>query len=275
MPIVFGAIAPHGGIAVAESLPPERRDVAAKTRGAMEELGRRFDAATPDATIVLTPHHVHVEGAMAVIVSSALEGSIGENSHRVSLRAPVDRALALSVLAALHDSGIRAVGVSFGGNDPTQAVAPMDWGTLIPLWFMGGRREPPLPVVVIAPARDLPDEAHVRAGRAIALAAAVSGRRVALIASCDHAHAHDANGPYGYSPRAKEFDAEVVALVSRDRLAGLLELDRGLIDEAKVDSYWQMLMLQGALGADEWTGELLSYEAPTYFGMLCAAYGPA
>ena len=24
--------------------------------------------------------------------------------------------------------------------------------------------------------------------------------------------------------------------------------------------------------ADRWRGELLSYEAPTYFGMLCAAY---
>jgi hypothetical protein len=33
-----------------------------------------------------------------------------------------------------------------------------------------------------------------------------------------------------------------------------------------------MLMLEGALGHDGWRGELLSYEAPTYFGMLCAAY---
>jgi len=44
--------------------------------------------------------------------------------------------------------------------------------------------------------------------------------------------------------------------------------------EAKADSYWQMLMLEGALGEGNWDGELLSYEAPTYFGMLCAAYAP-
>ena len=30
----------------------------------------------------------------------------------------------------------------------------------------------------------------------------------------------------------------------------------------------------GALGAG-WKGEFLSYEAPTYFGMLCASYSPA
>jgi aromatic ring-opening dioxygenase LigB subunit len=35
-----------------------------------------------------------------------------------------------------------------------------------------------------------------------------------------------------------------------------------------------MLMLHGALGSAGWRGELLSYEAPTYFGMLCASYEP-
>ena len=33
-----------------------------------------------------------------------------------------------------------------------------------------------------------------------------------------------------------------------------------------------MLMLHGALGRDGWRGELLSYEAPTYFGMICASF---
>jgi aromatic ring-opening dioxygenase LigB subunit len=111
-------------------------------------------------------------------------------------------------------------------------------------------------------------------GAAIALAAALTGRRVALIASCDHGHAHDASGPYGYNPRAKEFDERVVELVRENRLGALLELDRALLEEAKVDSYWQMLMLHGAL-SERWRGEVLSYEAPTYFGMLCAAYAPA
>ena len=35
-----------------------------------------------------------------------------------------------------------------------------------------------------------------------------------------------------------------------------------------------MLILGGATGDDGWRGELLSYEAPTYFGMLTAGYTP-
>ena len=52
----------------------------------------------------------------------------------------------------------------------------------------------------------------------------------------------------------------------------VLVLDPGLVRDAKPDSYWQMLMLHGALRGQGWRGELLSYEAPTYFGMLCASY---
>ncbi len=40
------------------------------------------------------------------------------------------------------------------------------------------------------------------------------------------------------------------------------------------DSYWQTLMLLGALKASPLKPELLSYEAPTYFGMACAAFEP-
>ena len=115
---------------------------------------------------------------------------------------------------------------------------------------------------------------HVRAGAALARAAAASGKRVALVASADHGHAHDPDGPYGFDPAAAEFDARVVELVRENRLAELPEIDLDLVERAKADSFWQLLMLHGALGDGGWRGELLSYEAPTYFGMLCASYTP-
>lgn len=272
MGLVFGCIAPHGGIAIAEACPPEQRDVAAVTRGGLEELGRRFDRAAPDVTVVLTPHNVHVDGAMAVIASGTVAGSL-EGSPQVALRTPVDRGLALAIRDAIGAEGIPVVGVSYGANDAAASTFPMDWAVLVPLWFMGGRATPPVPAVVVAPARDLSYQSHVVAGRAIARAAEASGKRVALIASCDHGHGHDAKGPYGFTPRSREFDEQVVAIVKQDDLGTLLRLDPALPLAAKADSFWQMLMLHGALG-DGWTGEFLTYEAPTYYGMLCASYRP-
>ncbi len=287
MALVFAAIAPHGGFAIAELVAPEDRDVALATRRGFEELGRRFDAAAPESAIVLTPHGIHVEDAMAVVTSGTLWGELKEGGARrsafdprtgersVSLTVKSDRDLALRCLEGLNGAGIRTVGVSYGGNDPATASFPMDWAVLVPLWFMGGRRATPVSAVSIAPARDMPFEAHVRAGEALRRVIDAYPRRVALIASCDHGHAHDANGPYGFHPAAKQFDERVVEIVKANDLARLLTFDAGFVADAKADSYWQMLMLHGALRRDAWRGELLSYEAPTYFGMLCASYVPA
>jgi len=271
--IVVAAIAPHGGIAVAELCDESELETAAATRAGLEELGRRFADAKPEAVVVLTPHNVHVDGAMAVIVAGKLEGVVGEEGREIALTAPVDVELALSLLDDLERACIPSIGISYGGNRPAEASMPMDWGALIPLWYMGGRAEPPTPVVLVSPARDLPPEVHVAAGRVIAETAASSGKRVALIASADHGHAHDPTGPYGFDPASAAYDRQIVELVRENRLAGLLEIDPGFVAEAQADSWWQMLVLHGAT-ADAFAAELLSYEAPTYFGMLCASFTP-
>jgi aromatic ring-opening dioxygenase LigB subunit len=271
--LVVAAIAPHGSMAIAEWCTREERGLAANTRAAMEDLGRRFASSSPDITVVLTPHNIHVVRAMSVVLAGTMAGTLEGGTAPISLRVPVALDLASAVVTAVGDAGVPIVGVSYGANDTAAAVFPMDWGTQVPLHFMGGRDDPPTPVVIITPARDLSWDAHVAAGRAIAKAAEMSGKRVALIASCDHGHAHDPKGPYGFSPASKDFDDRVVALVKRDALGELLHFDPAFVAEAKADSFWQMLMLHGAIG-DGWHGEFLSYEAPTYFGMLCAAYSP-
>lgn len=233
--IVFAAIAPHGDV----DAPPE-------LLAAMKELGSAFDATAPDAAIVATPHNVHIEGHFAVVTAA----KVGEHT--------VDRDLAASALAALRAEGLPAVGVSYGGNDATQAEHPLDWGTEIPLRFMRAAK-----VVVVCPARDRPLAEHVRAGEALAR---LPGR-LALIASADQGHAHAASGPYGFDPAAAEYDALAQEIVRSGRLD--FEPLARLVEPAKADSLWQMLVLQGALGQE--TGlELLNYSAPDYYGMLVA-----
>jgi aromatic ring-opening dioxygenase LigB subunit len=256
MTLVAAAIMPHG----TPALEP------GPTRDAMEEIGRRFEAAAPDAIVVVTPHNVHVEGHFAVLDAGRVAGSLEEWERPESLERTIDRELAGEVLAALRGVGLPALAVSYGGNDPAEAVAAMDWGTQIPLAFL-----PETPVVVVSPARDRPLSEHVRAGEAIA--AAGGARRIALVASADHGHAHDPAGPYGFDPAAAEYDRRIVELVRSGRLGAAAGLEE-LVAAAKADSLWQLLVLEGALGG-RFEAELLSYEAPTYFGMLCAAYAPA
>jgi aromatic ring-opening dioxygenase LigB subunit len=273
MSLVFAAIAPHGGLAIAEACTPDERLLAAATRAGMEELGRLFTAARPAAVIVATPHNVHIANALGVVVAGRVAGRLAGAPPSVALDVPSANDLAWLVLEALAAAEVPSVGVSFGSNDPETAVAPMDWGVLIPLWFMGGRHDPPVPLVVVTPARDLTAPAHIAAGAAIANAAAKSGRRVAFIASADHGHAHLEGGPYGYHASSKKYDTLICKLVRNGELERLSEIPLELVEEAKADSWWQMLMLHGATAG--WKGRLISYEAPTYFGMLTASYIPS
>src|SRR5256885_4061934 len=272
MPLVFACVAPHGSIAIPEAKPKDQPSLASATTAGMKELGRRFSAAEPDVSIVLTPHNIHVEGAMAVVDAASVSGDLVQWGSPIALRVPVDRQLALAVRDAIREAGIPVVAVSYGANDPATAVFPMDWAVLVPAHFMGGRSAPQVPVAVVAPARGLSDQVAGRAGQALRRAAAASRKRVALIASCDHGHGHDAKGPYGFTRKSKEFDEAVVNLIREGNGLGFSRLGSAFAREAKADSYWQMLMVEGALGHDGWKGELLSYEAPTYFGMLCPAY---
>jgi aromatic ring-opening dioxygenase LigB subunit len=79
-------------------------------------------------------------------------------------------------------------------------------------------------------------------------------------------------GPYGFHASAAKYDALVCKLVRTGKLDNLRDIAPEMVEQAKADSWWQMLMLHGATPG--WTGRLISYEAPTYFGMLTAAYSP-
>jgi aromatic ring-opening dioxygenase LigB subunit len=172
-----------------------------------------------------------------------------------------DRELAHAMIAALRADGLPAVGVSYGGNDPAEAEMPLDWGAEVPLRFIRAHR-----VVVVAPARDRPLDEHIRAGAA--LARATGDARVALVASADHGHAHDPDGPYGFDPAAAAYDTRFQELLAAQPLdfRPLAEL----VDAAKADSLWQLLVLQGATDG---SAELLAYAAPTYYGMAVAVVG--
>jgi aromatic ring-opening dioxygenase LigB subunit len=256
--IVFAAIAPHGGLVFDQ---PE-----APTRQGMEELGRRFAAAAPEAAIVLTPHGLGIDGHFAVVRSARLEGDASQwTDVDTHYEGPGDPRLADDCIGELQRAGLPALGITFGSTAAGSSTMPLDWGALIPLWFMRA------PAVVVSPCRELSNDDHVRAGRA--LVEATGGRRVALIASADHGHGHTPDGPYGFAAESAEYDRRIQELIAANDLAALVAWDAGYAVAAKADSFWQLLMLHGAIG-DRFEADLLTYEAPTYYGMLTASFAP-
>jgi len=268
--LVFAAIAPHGSDIVSQIAPDPA--VMAQTRAAMHELRRRCAAAAPETIVVATPHGIIAEGAVSLGATHVAAGLLGDPQGR-HVKAVFENDLELT---GRLEQEMEFQAVPFvrlvGEEKRSDAILPLDGGAFIPLWYLAQPLKPRPKIVVLAPDRGLSREKLVRCGVAVARAAAASGRRVAFIASCDQGHAHDPKGPYGYSPISAEYDDAMCAAINEDDLSRLLDWSEDFIEEAKVDAYWQTLILMGALGHTTMRGELLSYEAPTYFGMAVAAY---
>lgn len=275
--LVIACITPHGSEVIPELAGTNLTRTAA-TREAMEEVSRRMQEAQPDTVVVITPHGVRVAGAVCIMTTERATGVLEEEGGqgRVSVDMVVDTALGDRI--ARKASGEYSLPVAtaiYGASSGDGCYTPLDWGAVVPLWFLGARWPTPPAVLSITPSRALSLRQLYNFGAALAGACEESGRRVALVASADWGHAHSAVGPYGYDPASAEFDAMVVDVIKAGALDRLLEADLDFAERAKVDGLWQCVMLAGALQGGQWHGELLSYEAPSYFGMLVAAYRPA
>jgi aromatic ring-opening dioxygenase LigB subunit len=65
-----------------------------------------------------------------------------------------------------------------------------------------------------------------------------------------------------------------VDAVRANDLARLLEVDQDWVERARTEGIEPLLTLHGLVKGTGLRADVLCYEVPTYFGMLCAAYAP-
>jgi aromatic ring-opening dioxygenase LigB subunit len=286
MPLVIGAVAPHGSAIIPEA--SDDAGGALRTRAAMLELQRRFAAAAPDIIFITGPHSIQVQGHVSLSRAGRGAGILHVANGTLEMNVPLDIPFADAIEARATARGVPVARVGFGTVNPQASVLPLDWGIMTPAWFAGHGRNMPgaghaladiysgietspgPPLVVANPTRDIPRQLLVEFGKAVAEAAEAEERRVALIASCDWAHTHTETGIYGYHPAAKQVDELVVNAIRQDDVMSLIDLDEQLAKDAAIDGLWQLLMLEGARQVVPLTLDLLSYEQPSYYSMIVA-----
>jgi aromatic ring-opening dioxygenase LigB subunit len=273
VPLVYACIAPHGG-EIVPALAGRKLSEFAITRKGMKALALKMKEARPDTMVVATPHNLRLQKHIGVVTSEYTSGKVSEGKKDIRLRAKCDVEFSLKVVEKAEAKGLPVVAANYGALEGLMSDLAMDWGTLIPLWFLLKGTGLKSKVVIVTPSRGIPLSQNFEFGRAVAEAAEEWRTRVAFVASADQAHTHKKNGPYGFDLRAKEYDRRVVRAIQRDRLDLVMKMKLGLVEGAKPDSLWQMTMLAGAMSVVPMVGEIISYEVPTYYGMLCASFQP-
>jgi aromatic ring-opening dioxygenase LigB subunit len=251
------AILPHGsGLLGNEASYQEAR---ATARAVCQLIAE----AQPQRLILITPHLLRPEGFSALITAERAGGSLEGRSLELEL----DPSLARSWINAAQAQGLSVFGVGFGTDRGPLARAPLDWGSLVPLLLLQDVLAPLPPLVLLAPRRDHRWQELYALGSLLEQVLEVPS---ALIASADQAHAHSPQGPYGFHPAAQAYDEVVYRLTLQGALPKLLELDPKLVELARPDSLWQMLVAAGAIGYRK--PDLIGYHRPSYFGMLSTGY---
>jgi protocatechuate 4,5-dioxygenase beta chain/2,3-dihydroxyphenylpropionate 1,2-dioxygenase len=181
-----GAIVAAMGAAHAPQLlvspPNEDPEHVRQTQAALEELGRRLDAARPDTLVVFGGDHINnffdqVVAPFVVYTAERIEGSFGR--HRDAYE--VDHHLAQAILE-------RSIEAEF--DIAYSMRASLDYALMLPLHFItAGRQYPIVPVYVnvYMPPQPTPRRC-LGWGRQLRRIVEESGKRVAFLASGGMSH---------------------------------------------------------------------------------------
>src|SRR6266566_2954904 len=243
MTLVYSCIAPHGGEIIPELTSNSMLPRFEETRLAMRILARRILKVRPHTIVIASPHNLRLMARIAVVTSENSSGQLkGSSKHSVSLRARCDREFAEKIVRESEAEHLPVVGANYGTDSGPASDIPMDWGTLVPLWFVLKRKRTRSKIVIVAPSREIPLRTNYRFGRLMG--------------------------------KLMNEDRLAVDAIQDNDLKRLLRLDPKLVERAKPDSLWQMTILAGVTEVVPSQSQLLSYQVPSYYGMACAAFEP-
>ena len=215
-----------------------------------------------DSIIILTPRGMTLTSGIPIINTENLHGEYSTKTTTLVSEHKTDKEIVRNVAA---EFGKEMVTVNFAMPSGPLSVFPEDFATIIPLTFFGKQK-----VSIISQPRISDTEKLMRLGRSIWNTVDSMDIKISVIFSADQAHTHSKSGPYGYSEYAKLYENRIIGYFENGSLQGLENMEQGMIVEAKPDSYWNMVILNGFLESSEMRVTLDYHYVEHYFGMMLA-----
>ncbi|MDP8011897.1 MAG: extradiol dioxygenase [Thermoplasmata archaeon] len=252
MMLKFITLMPHG-----EEVLNPKDDETKSLKMLMQEIG---ESANDIAEfIVLSPHSIRIMDHISIIFSEHV--SNGKDF-------PVDRKLAHIIFTESKRNNLPVVEVNYGALEGKESKIPLDWGTSIPLEFFKNVKN----LVIISPARIIDINHLIKFGEILAQVTDNYENDIGIIVSADNAHSHKEDGPYGFSKYAKIYDDFIINSFKNNKIEAIAKLDEKIVEEAKPDSFWQILVLVGILKRKNFLVQEIKYSCPSYFGMMAAKF---
>jgi AmmeMemoRadiSam system protein A len=252
-------IVPHPPIMVPEIGRSHLQEIE-KTVIAMKELGAMMKDEKPQSVIVISPHSPAFGDAFAVKTIPHLKGSFMQfGEPGVAFEWETDMGLASAILEASKAAGVSTVSLDEDLAERFGVDASIDHGVLAPMYYVFAGYQCPVVSLSIS---GLPLVDHFAFGMTIKKAIDKTQKKVVFVASGDLSHRLTKEGPAGYNPKGKEFDSQVVELFKKGDLAGLMKIDKELIEDAGECGLRSYVVMAGLMDGVKVEAEVLSYEGP-------------
>lgn len=272
MSVVYCGVCPHPPIAVPEVGQAEADKVLA-TRRALLEMGRQIIQSAAETVVLISPHAPVFRDVVALNRAPELKGDLGGfGAWEVRFGSANDQVMAEAISEQAAILGLEVVNLSADLQKQYNLSLRLDHGVTVPLYFLQ-KAGVNLPLVHVSMAVAPPEKLYLF-GLAVRRAAAALNRKVALLASGDLSHGLTRQAPGGYLPRGREFDEQLVRLLAAPDIAGVLNMDPSLVEQAGECGYRSIVMMLGALDGYAVKTEILSYEGPFGVGYLVASLVP-
>ena len=165
-----------------------------------------------ETLVILSPHGLRLGSSIGVLNTEYLKADLTLKTCRIRRLYRNDRVLAASII----ESDNIAQEVAFITSSGPKSVFPLDFGSIIPLYFFNKKE-----LVAIGQPRIWNSTALVDFGTGLARAAQNSERRVSIIVSADQAHTHSPVGPYGFAEESAKYEEMIEKCIRKSDLSEL------------------------------------------------------
>ncbi len=253
--INFAAICPHPAVIISE-IGSRDQKLLKKTAAAMDNLAASLAKTLPDVLVVISPHGFSRYDKFTINLEEKLKGDFNDfEENELEFHFENDIEIMKKIMTEARNNKI-----------PLEMIreTEIDYGTLVPLYFLIKKLKKATTVVPIGPTfLDL--DAHFSFGKAIGKALEYEDKNVAIIASADLSHRLTDDAPAGFSIYGKKFDQTLIELLEKNELEKIVNLHPDFCQEAQECGLRSIVTTLGAISA---SGRKLNFKKFSYEGPL-------
>ena len=275
MGIVGAFILPHGSMI----LDPKKNGISKQAimlHDEMKKVGKIVKQLTPDIIFLTTPHSVALSHDYGIYLNKNASGTAEWNGEyrEFCIDIRLNQELSSKILNFLREKKSAVQGISAYSADVN---FPLQWGEVVPLWFFKDRQLNLEYIILSQPLRRF-EYTKSMILESISLGYNLKkffesiDKRVVLTISADLSHTHEKEGPYGFSEEAETFDRMIQDWATSLNSEILTDEIVPILDKAKCCGLMGFAILQGMIGNDNFTPNVLIRETPSYYGMMVASY---